>query len=50
MDINKIFAELGRLHLEVMQLREQLAQAQAQLSEIGKPPTKIEAPTPNPAA
>ncbi len=33
MDINKIFAELGRMHLEVMQLREQLTQAQAQLDQ-----------------
>lgn len=33
MDINKVFAELGRMHLEVMQLREQLAQATAQLEQ-----------------
>lgn len=43
MDINKIFAELGRLHLEVMQLREDLAAAQAKLAE--KPKTE----TPNAA-
>jgi hypothetical protein len=40
MDINKIFAELGRMHLEVMQLREQLAQAQAQLAEL-KPKAEL---------
>lgn len=34
MDINKVFAELGRMHLEVMQLREDLAQAQAQLVKL----------------
>jgi len=34
MDINKIFAELGRMHLEIMQLREDLAQAQAQLVKL----------------
>jgi hypothetical protein len=39
MDINKIFAELGRLHLEVMQLREQLAEAEAKLAQ-SNPPTK----------
>ena len=33
MDINKVFAELGRMHLEVMQLREQLAQSTAQLDQ-----------------
>ena len=43
MDINKIFAELGRMHLEIMQLKEQLAQAQAQSIE-SKP--KAEVPTP----
>jgi hypothetical protein len=32
MDINKIFNELGRMHLEIMQLREELAKAQAQLA------------------
>lgn len=36
MDINKVFAELGRMHLEVMQLREQLAQAQAQLEQYAE--------------
>ncbi len=34
MDIQKIFAELGRMHLEIVQLREQLAQAQAQLESL----------------
>jgi hypothetical protein len=37
MDINKIFAELGRLHLEVMQLREQLAEAQAKQAQQNPP-------------
>jgi hypothetical protein len=42
MDINKIFAELGRMHLEIIQLREQLAQAQAQLAEAAKAePSKV---------
>jgi len=34
MDINKIFSELGRMHLEIMQLREDLARAQMQLAEL----------------
>lgn len=34
MDIQKIFNELGRMHLEIMQLREELAQAQAQLAAL----------------
>jgi capsule polysaccharide export protein KpsE/RkpR len=34
MDINKVFEELGRMHLEIMQLRENLAQAQAQLAKL----------------
>jgi hypothetical protein len=33
MDINKIFNELGRMHLEIMQLREQLAEAEAKLNK-----------------
>lgn len=33
MDVNKIFAELGRMHLELMQVREQLAEAQAKLAQ-----------------
>lgn len=37
MDINKIFAEIGRMHLELTQLREQLAAAQAQIAELTKP-------------
>jgi len=41
MDINKIFAELGRLHLEVMQLREELAQAQAQAQLADKKPEVV---------
>jgi hypothetical protein len=36
MDIQKIFAEIGRLHLEVAQLREQLAQYQ-QAAQVNKP-------------
>ena len=36
MDIQKIFAEIGRMHLEIVQLKEQLAQSQAQ-SESLKP-------------
>lgn len=37
MDLQKIFSELGRLHLEVMQLREQLAEAQAQIAKQNPP-------------
>jgi hypothetical protein len=37
MDIQKVFAELGRLHLEVMQLRDELVSLQAQLAEAKKP-------------
>ncbi len=40
MDIQKIFAELGRMHLEIMQLNEQLAQAQAQLATLQPPVPK----------
>lgn len=36
MSISEIFAELGRMHLEIMQLREQLAQSQEQLTELQK--------------
>lgn len=34
MDIQKIFNEIGRMHLEIMQLREDLAQAQAELMKL----------------
>jgi hypothetical protein len=40
MDIQKIFAELGRLHLEVMGLNEQIVALQKQLAvqnEASKP-------------
>ena len=37
MDINKLFAELGRMHLHIMQLQEELALAQAKLAELTKP-------------
>lgn len=33
MDIQKIFNELGRMHLEIMQLKEDLALAQAKLAQ-----------------
>ena len=46
MDINKVFAELGRMHLEVMQLREQLTQAQAQLDQYtASKKAQVPAPT-----
>ena len=46
MDINKIFAELGRMHLEIVQLREQLALAQAQLVDTTKPVKAEAVPAP----
>ncbi len=42
MDIQKIFAEIGRMHLEIMQLNEQLAQAQAQLAALRPVPKPVE--------
>jgi hypothetical protein len=39
MDIQKVFAEVGRLHLEIMQLNEQIAVLQAKL-----PPAPAPAP------
>lgn len=44
MDISKIFAELGRLHLEVMQLREDLALAQKQISLVAQKATENQNP------
>lgn len=40
MDINKILAEVGKLYLEVVQLREQLAMAQAKLTELLSKPAE----------
>jgi hypothetical protein len=45
METQKIFAELGRMHLEIMQLHEQLAALQMELakykeSEANKPEQK----------
>ncbi len=37
MDIKEIFAELGRMHLEIKQLQDKLAQAQAQLAASQRP-------------
>lgn len=34
MEISKVFAELGRSHLEALELREQLAETQAQLLKL----------------
>ncbi len=45
MDIKEIFAELGRMHLEIKQLQEKLATAQAQLSQYTEA-KKAEVPQP----
>ena len=42
MDIQKIFAELGRLHLEIMHLQEQLAAAQAQIKALTTKPEPVQ--------
>lgn len=44
MDIQKIFAELGRLHLEIMHLNEQLTAARARIIELT--PGGASAPSP----
>jgi len=42
MDINKIFAEIGRMHLEISQLREQLTATQAELAALKSANSKTE--------
>jgi cell division protein FtsB len=45
MDIIKVFAELGRMHLEVLQLQQQLADAQAKLAQYAAAEAKTPAPS-----
>lgn len=37
MDLLKILAEIGRMHLELVLLREQLAQAEAKIPKLPAP-------------
>jgi len=36
MDISKVLQELGRMYLEIVQLREQLAEANAKVAKLSK--------------
>jgi len=47
--IDKIFQELGRLHVENMRLNEEIASLQAQLAAVSKPADKSAEPSPTPA-
>jgi hypothetical protein len=42
MDIQKLFAELGRMHLEIMQLNELVSQLRKQLVDKEQPKTETE--------